>query len=386
MKRILVVDDEVQILKAMTRMFMDTDFEVLTAESGAEALELMKANEIDMIISDMRMPVMDGYKLLSIVKEQYPRVIRIILSGYAEEKPMFRALLHNVARLYVFKPWNNAELLQKINKLFAVDLALNSNELMKRIEDANCACDLTDSCKNLLSKIKDEDLDVLITEIEKDAEVSELLLQVSKTGIYGVMPNNVKQAATYIGIHNLKSFLHWACVVTSFDDSKNETMNPEILTRHAYLTNRIFLFFYEAFHHKQPPEATLFAGLIHNVGLMLLLKSIQSEARTKKVFLTPQDYIELENGEYEVFHQEVGAHFLDEWDLPFPLHEVTLYHHRPLDASIISNELVCAVHIAQSYAWKAITGEEHTLIHMDVFEALGVSVDDFERRLARYLK
>jgi len=111
MKKILIVDDEVQILKAMSRLFMEKDYEIYTAENGMSALTLLANTEIDLIISDMRMPLMNGNELLSTVKEKYPKIIRIILSGYADEKSMFKALLHNVAKLYIFKPWKNAELL-----------------------------------------------------------------------------------------------------------------------------------------------------------------------------------------------------------------------------------------------------------------------------------
>ena len=119
MKKILIVDDEVQILKALSRMFLDTDYEIFTADNSMEALKLLETTEINMVISDMRMPEMDGYKLLSMIKDKYPDIIRIILSGYADEKPMFQALLHNVAKLYIFKPWNNDSFLESINKLFA---------------------------------------------------------------------------------------------------------------------------------------------------------------------------------------------------------------------------------------------------------------------------
>lgn len=386
MKRILVVDDEVQILKALSRLFLETDYEVITAENGMDALKLIETTEIDMIISDMRMPQLDGYKLLSIVKEKYPKIIRIILSGYAEEKPMFKALLHNVAKLYVFKPWNNEEFLQNIQKLFADDNVLNSQELIDSIQDMGCTSNMPTNCEKMISLIEDEDIDSLITEIEKDEAISELLIQVAKSAIYGVMPNTVKQASIYIGLHNLKCFMQWACVVTATKQTDNIEKHPELLWKHAYLTNRIFLFFYEAFLHKQPQESTLFAGLMHNIGLILLSRSLQKNGSLKQPNLTANDYVTLENGEYELSHQEIGAHFLDLWDIPFPMYEVALYHHRPLDPFIVNHELVSAVHIAQAYAWKALEGTNHAPVLPEVFAGLGITVEDFERRLFRYLK
>jgi HD-like signal output (HDOD) protein/CheY-like chemotaxis protein len=386
MKKILVVDDEVQILKAMSRMFSETDYELITADNSMDALQLIEAKDIDMVISDMRMPLLDGYKLLSIVKEKYPKIIRIILSGYADEKPMFRALLHNIAKLYVFKPWNNNDLLQNINKLFADDIVLNSKELMDRIDDFGCTSCLPSNCEKMMTLIEEEDIESLIAAIEEDPDISKLLIQVAKSAIYGVMPNTVKQAAIYIGLPNLKSFMRWACIVCATKQTENISEEPELLWKHAYYTNRIFLFLFEAFLHKQPPEAAMFAGLMHNIGLIILSNSLQKNGSLKEPNLSANDYIRLELSEYNVNHQEIGAHFLDLWDLPFPMYEVALYHHRPLDHCIVNQELVSCVHIAQAYAWSYLDGLEQEPVTSEVFESIGISAQDFEKRLGRYMK
>lgn len=385
MKKILIVDDEVQILKALSRIFVETDYEIYTADNSKEALQLLENTKIDMVISDMRMPDLDGYKLLSFIKEKYPKIIRIILSGYADEKPMFRALLHNVAKLYVFKPWNNNDFLTNINRLFADESELSSSGLIERLKDIPCASIMTVNCKKMISYIEEENIEALINEIEQDPEISELLLQVAKSAVYGAMPTKVKQAALYIGLHNLKCFMHFACVANALKLNAPSSTEPDILCQHAYLTNRIFLFLFEAFLHKQPTESAMFAGLMHNIGLIILANISNQKEGSDKTPLTVIDYANLEHGEDEIMHQELGAHFLDQWDLPFPIYEVALYHHRPLDINIINQELVSSVHIAHSYAWKTL-GAETEPVSPKVFESIGVSVTDFEKRLARYLK
>ena len=124
MKRILFVDDEPLILKSITRVFIETDYDLLTARGGKEALNLLENNEVNLVISDMRMPCMDGYELLSKVKMLYPNIIRIILSGYSDEKIVLNALEKNIAKIYIFKPWDNDRLLEIINELFHTKNAL----------------------------------------------------------------------------------------------------------------------------------------------------------------------------------------------------------------------------------------------------------------------
>lgn len=386
MKKILLVDDELQILKALSRMFLETDYEIISTQNSTDVLQLIESENIDMIISDMRMPILDGYKLLSAVKEKYPKIIRIMISGYADEKPMFRALLHNIAHLYIFKPWNNDELLQNIHKLFSDDTLLNSDELIKRIDTMGCCLTIPENCEKMISLVKEEDIDSLIVEMDQDPVISKLLIQVAKSAVYGVMPNAVKQASIYIGLHNLKCFLRFACVLSSLRKDDTSEVEPELLLKHAYYTNRISLFLYEVFLHKQPPESTMFAGLLHNIGLLVLSQSKEDNITLKNTGITSDEYVKLELGEYKSNHQEIGAYFLDLWDLPFPIYEVALYHHRPLDENIIHRELVCSVHIAQYYAWRTLGVSEQEPLLDEVFDQIDVSREDFEKRLARYLK
>jgi response regulator RpfG family c-di-GMP phosphodiesterase len=385
MKKILIVDDEEQILKALTRMFLETDYDIITAENGERALALLETDNIDLIISDMRMPLMDGYKLLSTVKEKYPKVIRVLLSGYADEKPIFRAILHNIAQLYFYKPWHNDKMLQDIDKVFADDALLYSKELEEQLKVIGCQAEIPDNCRHMITLIENEDMEGLIEQMEQDSALSLLLVQVAKSSIYGVMPDTVKKAANYIGLHNLKCFMYWACIVICGRESYKTDNEPELLWKHAYLTNRIFLFLYESFLHKQPPESTLFAGLLHNIGLILLDKSI-NKANNDPFNVDAASMIQIEFGEHRLGHQEIGGYFLNKWDLPFPMCEAALFHHRPLDSVIVNTELVSAVHIAGHYAWRVLKGQQPEDISPEVFHNLHITEEEFDKKLSRYLK
>ena len=387
MKKILIVDDEIQILKSLTRMFMDTDYTIFTAQNSNDALIIIESESIDMIISDMRMPLIDGYKLLNIVKERYPKIIRILLSGYTEEKPMYRALLHNLAKLYIFKPWNNNDFLMNIKKLFENVDQMNSRDMIDIIEDLDKIYESPGNCCEIIARINEEKLDEVINLIEKDPDLSECLLRVSQSAIYGVMPNTIRQAALYIGLPNLKSFIYWACLKSSLKANVAEGNAFDILYKHSYLTSRIFLFIYEAFLHKQPPEASMFAGLMHNIGLLIQLNSLsKKQDKLSLQDATTDKLISLDFEEHQHSHQMVGAHFIDIWDLPFSIYEASLYHHRPDDSNIVHNELVSAVHISQAYAWRVLSGRSDIKVAPEVFETINISIEEFEKRLARYLK
>lgn len=109
--RILCVDDERNVLRALERLFLDDDYEILTAASGDEGLDILKnIAPIQIVISDYRMPGMNGVDFLRKVCERWPDTVRIVLSGYADTAAIVSAI--NEGRIYRFipKPWNDDEL------------------------------------------------------------------------------------------------------------------------------------------------------------------------------------------------------------------------------------------------------------------------------------
>jgi len=109
--RILCVDDERNVLRAIERLFLDDDYEIITAASGDEGLDILKTvTPIQIVLSDYRMPGMNGVDFLREVCERWPDTVRIVLSGYADTAAVVSAI--NEGRIYKFipKPWNDDEL------------------------------------------------------------------------------------------------------------------------------------------------------------------------------------------------------------------------------------------------------------------------------------
>ncbi len=107
---ILCVDDEQNILNSLRRLFLDESYEILTATSGREALDILKEKPVDVIISDERMPEMTGVEFLSLTKNVYPDAVRIMLSGYAEPRAMENAINEGGIYKFIAKPWDDGDL------------------------------------------------------------------------------------------------------------------------------------------------------------------------------------------------------------------------------------------------------------------------------------
>ncbi len=382
MKKILFVDDEVQILKALNRVLIDSEYEVFTVDSGKRALEFLESDQVDLVITDMRMPHMDGYELLSQIKGLYPRIIRIILSGYSDEKVVFKALQKNIAKLYVMKPWDNDKLLIIIDQIFKMEEMLTSANLLTLINGTEHLPTIEESYQRILNLIeKESDLSLIAQEIERDQSICSKILHVANSAYYNARTGSIKQAVTYIGLQNTKNLVLSTSIIEGFKSSHVIRDQVEEIWNHAFITNKILNFIYIKQLNKKLPETLSTVGLLHNIGLVLFLSNFGQEyLRLLKTSRTEKKDITLyEQEQYSVTHNEAGSYLLNWWEFPYEIVEAAMYHHSPMHEKIINRELVCALHIAQRYAWGIMKTEAHEEFDLRAFEALNVTQVDFEK-------
>lgn len=109
--RILCVDDEPNILSSLRRLFRVQGYQVLTAESGMEGLKILETEAVDLVISDMRMPEMDGARFLEHVRQRWPATLRLLLTGYADVQSILDAINRGEIYRYITKPWDDNDIL-----------------------------------------------------------------------------------------------------------------------------------------------------------------------------------------------------------------------------------------------------------------------------------
>jgi CheY-like chemotaxis protein len=137
---VLFVDDEIHILGAIRRAVMDEEFVALFASSGEEALKIMEEKEIAVLVTDMRMPGMDGLLLLKIIKERYPDTIKIVLSGYTHIGQILATINQGEIYQFITKPWVEADLLTAVRQgLEYYNLKIERMEFKTNLEKKNKA-------------------------------------------------------------------------------------------------------------------------------------------------------------------------------------------------------------------------------------------------------
>ncbi len=187
--RLLCVDDERNVLRALERVFMDEDYQVFTAPSGEEGLEVLAGNDpIQIVISDYRMPGLNGVDFLSQVCSRWPDTVRIVLSGYADTAAVVAAI--NEGQIYKFipKPWNDDEL--KVTIANAVErffLHQKNQQLMEQLSDSNE--ELLKLNENLEHLVMERSAKIILQ--NKALEQSQLVLELLPLGVIGVVPDGM---------------------------------------------------------------------------------------------------------------------------------------------------------------------------------------------------
>jgi response regulator RpfG family c-di-GMP phosphodiesterase len=149
---LLLVDDEPSVLSALRRLFRTPGYTTLLATSGAEALTLLREHAVDLVISDMRMPGMDGTTLLEAVRLHDPAIVRILLTGYSDISSTIAAINRGAIHRYFSKPWNDQEMLLAVREaLSRRDLELHNARLQDLTQRQNT--ELQDLNHNLEARV-----------------------------------------------------------------------------------------------------------------------------------------------------------------------------------------------------------------------------------------
>jgi response regulator RpfG family c-di-GMP phosphodiesterase len=173
---LLFVDDEANILAALKRVFRKTGYEIHTASSGEEGLDILKQHPVDLVMSDQRMPGMTGVEFLKRVKELYPDTLRIVLSGYSEVSTITSAINEGEVYRFISKPWNDKELKQTIEHSLEQHKLRKQNELLlEKVSE-----------QNEKLRILNEDLERLVQERTGELVMSQKILENLPVSVIGV--------------------------------------------------------------------------------------------------------------------------------------------------------------------------------------------------------
>jgi HD-like signal output (HDOD) protein/ActR/RegA family two-component response regulator len=351
-KRILIVDDEPPVLESLRIRLhrMQSKWEMSFVDSGVRALEQLDQHHFDVLVTDMRMPGIDGPALLQACQERWPDVIRLVLSGYTDPVLLNRALAFT--HQYLEKPCEPRQLENVIDRCLGLHELLNRpalRSLVGRIRQLPALPRTFARLQPLLHSERTSARDISEV-ISADAAVTARVLQMVNSAFFrhARRITNIEQAVTYLGLATTRNLVMAAEVFGRTGTGNALAMRYlDRLQDHAQRVagGACALAAGTAF-----ADDAMLAALLHDIGYWVLLQECPDElqhvihnARVANLSLS-----EAETHTFGASHAELGAYLLGLWGLPYPIIEAVAHHHAPQRIKQTQFDVLAAVAVAHS--------------------------------------
>jgi len=360
---ILFVDDELRLLEGIQRMLrpMRNEWEVLTANSGAEALALLATRHVDVLVSDMRMPGMSGAELLDRVTEIAPGTIRMILSGQADRDSLLRSI--GSTHRYLSKPCDAHQIRRAIHQAQDLRHYLLSPGLTSLVAHLGDLPSLPEAYLKIQEELRREDpsIERLGDIASQDMGLVAKLLQLSNSGRTARYRPVARadEAIQLLGIDTVRTLILAQHLLKGSDQARTGD-----LWRHSVACGTAA----RAIATAEGTDAltadcAFSAGVLHDCGLLLEAAFLPKEhARILEAIAGGSPDLAAEQSVIGTTHQELGAYLLGLWGLPDPLVEAVAFHHRPALSAATGFCPLVAVHVAAAMPGVALVGPEHSLM------------------------
>ena len=346
--RMLIVDDEPQVIEGLRFVMrrQRASWEVVFAEDGASALARCEERPFDVVVSDMRMPGMDGAQLLRQIRERHPDTIRILLSAYAEQEALMRAV--PVAHQYLAKPCGVRELQGCIDRIRNLRALINGTETRSVLGEIETVPSLPTTFVQLGEAIANprSNAQAIAKIVERDAGMSAKVLQLVNSAFFGLghQMSKISDAVTYLGFNLVKSLVLSVGIFEKFSGSP-AGFHPEALQARAMLTG---LLGSRLVARELDIDSVFMSAILQDIG-QLVLASRMPKPFAEALRCSREGRIPLHLAEERVMgtnHAVVGAYLLGIWGLPTTIVEAVAFRHRPVRTPPIKLDVMAALHIA----------------------------------------
>lgn len=358
-KSILFVDDEPNILSGLKRMLrsMRNEMDFYFAEGGRQALEVIEDREIHVIVSDMRMPGMDGAALLKTVQEKYSHIIRIMLTGQADDESVFRTV--GVVHQFLAKPSDPNTLKEVLTRACALqELMVNSN-LKSLVSKLGGLPSLPVVYNQLREALKDPECAIgdIAKIIEQDMAMSAKVLQLVNSAFFGLFKtiDSPAHAVNLLGLDTIKALVLGVGVFSEINPDNHKSFSAVALWSHSVTTAAFAKKIAQAeTDQKEIVDNSFIAGIIHDIGKLLLFSYMQDQfiEAVETATETGMTLVECEQDLFSASHCDVGGYLIGLWGLPGQVIEAITFHHRLDSYPGASFSPAIAVHAADVIYYK----------------------------------
>ncbi len=354
MKRILFVDDEPNVLEGLRGLLRKQrkQWEMTFAEGGEQALRELAAGRYDLVVTDMRMPGIDGAALLRTVQQEYPHVIRIVLSGQTEQEVTRRMVY--IAHQFISKPFDGRELQGVIERACRQQTLVETPSLRSavgQIGQLPVRQALYGPIVEVLSNPQ-VTMPEAAAALERDPGLSAKFLQIVNSAFFGLRQRvvDVRTAVSALGLELVRTLAQSSEVQTAqIRDDLWGGFDLAAADRHTQLTAQIAR---RLLRDRQSAQDAGSAARLKDTGILVLMSHLPEPfGRVLELALSSGRPIwEVEAEVLGVTHAEIGAYLLGIWGLPDTIVDAVAHQHAPQRSNPTGLEPVCALHVASALA------------------------------------
>lgn len=347
--RILFVDDEANVLAGLRRMFHAerATWDMTFAEGPQEALPLIERNRYDIVVSDMRMPEMDGAQLLAQVRELHPASVRLILSGHTSRAAALRAA--SVAHQFLNKPLEPEVLKQAILRASNIERHLSHETIRSVLGRQNSLPSPSSTVRLLNDELSDVNCDLgrVARIIEGDLAITTKVLGLVNSAFFALPREvcNIKDAVVYLGIENVRALAATADVFRALaGDAALAGLGADLQT-HCQAVLDVA----RAVHPLSESRSELYLGaVLHDLGLLAIAALLPESWSALTAQHGNSWGLQDEKQTVGATHCDIGAYLLALWGLPYGAVEIVALHHDALPIAGSSMTNVEAVRLAEA--------------------------------------
>lgn len=351
--KILFVDDEPNVLQGLRRMLrpIRREWTFHFCAGAQEALQLLDREPVDVVVSDMRMPGIDGAQFLLEVKRRHPDIIRIALSGYSEEDLILRAV--RSAHQYLAKPCDPEKLKATIERVKTLRALLGERALRELVSSVETLPSLPSLYEQIMEELESEDpsLKRVGEIISRDVGMTAKILQLVNSAFFGLTRHvgSPEQAVALLGLNTVKTLVLSTQIFSQFEEGRFPPGYMDQLWTHSLNTalcaKAIAL---EAGAEAMIVEDAFMAAMLHDVGKLILMHALPERGALalERSAATNDPLWKSEEELLNATHAEVGAYLLGVWGLPDNIVEAVAFHHFPSRCPHREFSALTAVHIA----------------------------------------
>jgi HD-like signal output (HDOD) protein len=352
MMRILFVDDEAPVLESLRTLLhrMRARWEMNFVDSAGRAIESFEKAPHDILVTDIRMPGMDGAQLMQVISQRWPDTVRIALSGFAELKQSMR--LVPLAHQFLSKPCQPQQLENVINRCVQLRDMLRAPALRAAVGRLQRLPTLPTTYAKLQPILAQEDASAsdVAKVIACDSILVAKVLQMVNSAFFRLprQVNKIEHAVTYLGFSAVRNLVLSAEVFAGWSHPTTDAvLDLERLQVHL---QSVAVASHALTTYLPISDDSLLAGLLHDIGYWVLAQQCPEELKAALELAIARG-IPMSEAEFELIgasHAEIGAYLLGIWGLPYGIVEAVAHHHAPERVTQTEFDVLAALSVASA--------------------------------------